>query len=241
MYLDAGDRQAAGSVAEGMPSNSDTSVMLAAYDGDYRTAAAHKGEFIYQIGPTEYSYWMAVDNFAIESGTIDQTIGLLREKLSLHEGATSVTIPGWWDTAGAVVLAHLLKIKGDRAALTPLLLSLKVFADHDENPPAVFHGTLQVLSGDRDAASELFAAAYRSDHFYTWWIRQRDPILAELRKDARYLAGFQIELDRVAKQQKLLEGMRDKGEVPRRSAGNAAKTGGLVQFVADRNKIGASQ
>jgi TolB-like protein/DNA-binding winged helix-turn-helix (wHTH) protein/Tfp pilus assembly protein PilF len=226
MYLDAGDRQAAGSVAEGMPSNSDTSVMLAAYDGDYRTAAAHKGEFIYQIGPTEYSYWMAVDNLAIESGTIDQTIGLLREKLSLHEGATSVTIPGWWDTIGAVVLAHLLKIKGDRAALTPLLLSLKVFADHDENPPGVFHGTVQALSGDRDAAIELFAAAYRSDHYYTWWIRQRDPLLAELRKDARYLAGFQIELDRVAKQQKILEEMRDKGEVPRRSAGNAAKTGG---------------
>ncbi len=226
MYLDADDRQAAGSVAEGMPANSDASVMLAAYDGDYRSAAAHQGEWMYPMGPSVYSYWMAVDSLAIESGTIDQTIALLREKLSLHERATSVTLPGGWDSIiGAVVLAHLLKVKGDRAALAPLLLSLKVFADRDENPPGVFHGTVQALSGDREAAIDSFTAAYRKDHYYTWWIRLRDPLLAELRKDPRYLAAFQIELDRVATQQKILKEMRDKGEVPRRSALSAAASG----------------
>lgn len=226
MYLDAGDRQAAGSVAEGIPGNSDTSVMLAAYDGNYRSAAAHQGNWIYPMGPPIYSYWMAVDNLAVESGTIDQTIASLRERLSLKEGATSVTIPGDWDTIPAFVLAHLLKIKGDRAALAPLLLSFKVFADRDENPPGVLHGAVQALSGEREAAIESFTAAYRSGHFYTWWIRQRvDPSLAELRKDPRYLAAFQIELDRVATQQKILDTMRERGEVPRRSALSAAVPG----------------
>ena len=147
MYLDVADRQAAGSVAEGMPSNWDTTVMLAAHDGDYRTAAAHQGKWMYPMGPPEYSYWMSFDSLAIQSGTIDQAIALLRDKLSLHEGSTSVTIPGGADSIAALVLTHLLKIKGDRAALAPLLLSLKVFADRDESPPGVLHGTVQLLSG----------------------------------------------------------------------------------------------
>jgi TolB-like protein/DNA-binding winged helix-turn-helix (wHTH) protein/Tfp pilus assembly protein PilF len=225
MYLDVDDRQAAGSVAEGMPSNSDTSVMLAAYDRDYRTAANHQGEFIYQMGPTEYSYWMAVDSVAIDSGTIDQTIALLRERLSLHEGSTSVSMPGAFDFGAAFVLAHLLKIKGDRAALAPLLPTLEAVADRWEDKPGVMQGLVQLLSGDQEAAIDLFTADFRRNHSNTWWVRLRDPMLVELRKNPRYLAGFQIELDRVAKQRKILEDMRDKGEVPRRSALSAAAPG----------------
>ena len=69
------------------------------------------------------------------------------------------------------------------------------------------------------------AACIAVHHYYTWWLRQRDPMSRELRQDARYLAAFQLELDRVAKQRKILEELRDKGEVPRRSALSAAAPG----------------
>jgi len=208
MYLDAGDRQAAASVAESMPPNSDTTVMLAAYDRDFGKAAVHEGEWAYEIGPTVYSYWVSRETVAIQSGAIDQTI----ESLEWSKNPTSLDA-----FAPALVLAHLLKVRGKRAELALLLPKLKEYADRNEPEPGAFHGLVQFLSGDNQAAIDSITAGFRRGHSVAWWVRERDPMLTELRDDARYRAGFQMEFERAAKQRKLLEEMRDKGEVPRRS------------------------
>jgi TolB-like protein/DNA-binding winged helix-turn-helix (wHTH) protein/Tfp pilus assembly protein PilF len=211
MYLDVGDRQAAGSVAESLPPNSDTTVMLAAYDRDFGKAGIHQGEWMYPVGPTVYSYWVSRETVALQSGAVDQTI----ESLEWSKNAISLDT---FDFAPALVLAHLLKVRGKSAELNLLLPKLKAFADGAEAEPDTFHGLVEYLSGDNQAAIDSFTAGFRRRHSAAWWVRERDPMLTELRNDARYRAGFQMELDRAAKQRKLLEEMRDKGEVPRRSA-----------------------
>lgn len=225
MYLDLGDRRAAGAVAEGAPGGNYTSLLLAAYDRNYARGASRTGPWLYANGLVHYAYAVSVMGHAVESGKLEQTIKSLRAELSIKDASASAMIAiDESNSASAYALAYLLHLKGDPVSAAPLLLAMKAFAERSDEA-ALLLPSVQILSGDREAAIKGLVAAFRRHHFHSWWIRQRDPVLDDIRDDPRYRAADQVDLDRVAEQRRLLEAMREKAEVPRRD---------LVSYVPPR-------
>jgi hypothetical protein len=146
----------------------------------------------------------------------------MRDVLSMAPSASRVVVAtDDFEWAPALEVIYLLKRKGELAAASTLTTQLMPHAN-DQGDASIIGNVLRLLAGDREAAIMGFAQAFREKHYHSWWIRQRDPMLDEIRDDPRYRAAFQIELDRVAEQRSLLETMRAKGDVPQRHRKAAA-------------------
>jgi TolB-like protein/DNA-binding winged helix-turn-helix (wHTH) protein/Tfp pilus assembly protein PilF len=225
MYLDVGDRQAAGSVAVGVPEKSASTVMLAAYDRHFRSAAGLRGEWLEQFIASKYAYYISVWAVAEQAGFADHNIPALRKELSLNEGLQNVVLPNDVDRVAVFELGLLLSRRSDRSEFARLIVALKAWADRIEDHSGIMHAEVQALAGERNAAIESLTVDLRKDHSNEWWVRERDPVLAPLRNDPRFMALLDIEHERVAKQRKLLERMRQQGDVPRRSVRGTSSPG----------------
>ena len=221
MYLDIGDRQAAQSVAAGLPADSEANIMLAAYDRDFQKAAAHDDpDMTFEV--TEFAYWISLDAAARQSGAIAKTVSRLRKAFPL-DNVKNGTAPNSEYDAALTVIGDLLRAQGDRAGLIPILPPLKALLDKNESRSGWGHSYLRLLSGDPDGALTLLAIDIRRQHSLEWWILERDPLWADLRNDARFrdIVGFARE--QAAQQREILERMRQQGEVPRRAANDSAR------------------
>jgi transcriptional activator of cad operon len=215
MYLDIGDKQAAQSVAVGLPTDSASNIMLALYGLNFQRAAAHFGDWAFTTAASEYAYWISVDAAARQSGTIAKTLARLRQEFSLSNVKDGVAPSGEYDAA-FFVMADLLRAKGDQAGLAQVLPPLKSLVDKNESRSGSAHGALHLLSGDPDGALALLAIDMRRQHSGTSWILERDPIWAGVRNDPRFRDILATEREKIAQQREMLERMRQRGEVPRR-------------------------
>ena len=96
-----------------------------------------------------------------------------------------------WGIMGAVNLAHLHKSNGDTRAAQELLVKARAYIEFkiDEPPVSVsLYVLAQIASveGNNDAAIEYFRKAVDAGWTKAWFGRI-DPIMADLRKDARYM------------------------------------------------------
>jgi hypothetical protein len=230
MYLDADDRKAAGDVVAVFPNDSSAIILLAAYDGDYRTAAAtprDNGTLGFGFEVTNRAYWISVRAAALQDGSLPQSIAKLRNRIALPEGQESAVIGPDPKIGGLFTLAYWLRVHGDRPAADRLNLALRHWVDRYDTPPSLLHGVVQVLAGERDAALKSLAAETRGSHLYFWWLLERDPIWAPLRADPRFQAALATERQYATRQRAIIEQMRQRGEVPRRGAGS----GQVVRLV----------
>jgi hypothetical protein len=99
-----------------------------------------------------------------------------------------------WGNLGAVNLAHLRSRNGDTLAAQEMLSEAREFIGSDRTHIEVwFDGNvsyvlaqISAIEGNNDAALEHFRQAVESGWIRPWFGRI-DPIMADLRKDARYL------------------------------------------------------
>ena len=231
MYLDLGDRQAAKSVAVGAPADSQSTVLLAAYDRDFQKAAAHYGDWM-NFDEPQVAYWISVDAAARQSGTVAKTIARLRAEFPLSAVKNGTAPRGEFDAALTIV-GDLLRAQGDQASLAQVLPPLKALLDKNERRSGWAHGYFNVLAGDPDGALALLAINIHRQHLGIWWILERDPIWADLRNDIRFRDALAIEHKRVAEQRAILERMRQSGEVSRRNGDNHMR----VAFDTARKKL----
>jgi hypothetical protein len=223
MYLDIGDRQAAQSVAAGLPAESSaTNILLAAYDRNFQKAVAREVNWDEIIDVAELSYWISLDAAAREGGTIAKTLARLQKEFPLDKVTNGTAPDGEYDAA-LTIIADLLRAQGDQAALSRVLPPLKALLDKNESRSGWAHSYLKLLSGDPDGALALLAIDSRRQHFTTWWIRDRDPFWADLRNDPRFRDILEFESAQAAQQREILERMRQRGEVPIRSADLTAR------------------
>jgi hypothetical protein len=221
MYLDIGDRQAAQSVAEGLPADSEANIMLAAYDRDFQKAAARDDPDL-SFEESEFAYWVSLDAAARQSGAIGKVVSRLRKEFPLGN-VKNGTAPNQEYDAALTVIGDLLRAQGDRAGAMQVLPALKSLLDKNESRSGWGHSYLKLLSGDPDGALALLAIDVRHQHATIWWILERDPQWADLRNDARFREIVRFEREQAARQREILERMRQQGEVPRRAANDSAR------------------
>jgi transcriptional activator of cad operon len=221
MYLDIGDRQAAQSVAAGLPADSEANIMLAAYDRDFQKAAARDDPDV-SFEVTEFAYWISLDAAARQSGAIAKVVSRLRKEFPLDNVKNGTAPNSEYDPA-LTVIGDLLRAQGDRAGLIPILPPLKALLDKNESRSGWGHSYLRLLSGDPDGALALLAIDIRRQHSLEWWVLERDPHWADPRNDARFREIVRFAREQAARQREILERMRQQGEVPRRAASNSTR------------------
>jgi transcriptional activator of cad operon len=221
MYLDIGDRQAAQSVAAGLPADSEAHIMLAAYDRDFQKASGDNFPSV-DFEVPELAYWISLDAAARQSGTIAETLSRLRREYPLVN-VKNGTAPSSEYDAALTIIGDLLRAQGDRAGINQVLPPLKALLDKNESRSGWGHSYLKLLSGDPDGALALLAIDVRHQHSTTWWILERDPLWTDLRNDARFREIVRFARAQAAQQREILERMRQQGEVPRRAANNSAR------------------
>jgi hypothetical protein len=221
MYLDIGDRQAAQSVAAGLPADSEANIILAAYDRDFQKAAGRDDPDL-RFEVSEFAYWISLDAAARQSGAIAKVISRLRKEFTLRNVKDGTAPNGEYDAA-LTIIGDLLRAQGGRAGVIQVLPSLKALLDKNESRSGWGHSYLRLLSGDPDGALALLAIDIRRQHSIEWWILERDPLWADLRNDVRFrdIVGFARE--QAAQQPEIVERMRQQGEVPRRAAIDGAR------------------
>ena len=222
MYLDLGDEPAAREVAEGTRSSRETErLLLALYRGDWRTA----GEVAYSPAGKEYNLaesWgaaEAVRDHALQTGDYRRGIAFLEERYKLRGTDPKLDITNF---RAAAYLAQLLRASGDPVRAKGLLDRLP--AEIDASIPrfeSVFalrtKATVQLLSGDRQAALRTLAASFAANDLMQWWYTlNHDPLWKPLHDDPVFQAlGAQVR-SRVAQEQAELAELRRTGRIARR-------------------------
>jgi hypothetical protein len=180
---------------------------------------------------SEIAYWISLDAATRQSGAIAKVISRLRKEFPLDNVKDGTAPNGEYDAA-LTIIGDLLRAQGDRAGVIQVLPALKALLDKNESRSGWGHSYLRLLSGDPDGALALLAIDMRHQHSIEWWILERDPLWADLRNDTRFrdIVGFARE--QAAQQRKILERMRQQGEVPRRGANNSAReTSHLTRYT----------
>ena len=222
MYLDLGDEPAAREVAEGTESSRETErLLLALYRGDWRTA----GEVAYSPAGKEYNLaesWgaaEAVRDHALQTGDYRRGIAFLEERYKLRGTDPKLDITNF---RAAAYLAQLLRASGDPVRAKGLLDRLP--AEIDASIPrfeSVFalrtKATVQLLSGDRQAALRTLAASFAANDLMQWWYTlNHDPLWKPLHDDPVFKALAAQVRSRVAQEQAELAELRRTGRIARR-------------------------
>jgi TolB-like protein/DNA-binding winged helix-turn-helix (wHTH) protein len=223
LYLDVGDRQAAQNVAARLPTDTPAiNILLSAYDLNFQKAVSREVDWETTSNVAELCYWISLDAAARQGGTIAKTLARLQKEYPA-EKVTNGTAPDGAYDAALTVTADLLRAQGDQAALSRVLPPLKALLDKNESRSGWAHSYLKLVSGDPDGALALLAIDSRRQHLPTWWLLDRDPFWADLRNDPRFRDILEFESAQAAQQREILERMRQRGEVPIRSADLTAR------------------
>ena len=220
MYLDLDDPQAAEHVLRGVRARADADVELAKYRRDVRRAA----EIAY--GLSDDDDWAAgpfstlgeaICDAAAQSGDFARAIQLLESKYATGEG------PVMRRRGVSVVYAVTLKLAGDteRSARVARNLLVALTAEEVGRPKDWFsreRAAMFAVLGEDAKAMELLEDSQRMKLFTRWWYTgELDPLYARLHSDPRFKALVERAKQHREQQRALLEEMRNKGVVPRRT------------------------
>jgi TolB-like protein/predicted Zn-dependent protease len=219
MYLDLDDPQAAEHVLRGVRVRSDADVELAEYRRDVRRAA----EIAYGLDDANWTsgpfspLGEAICDAAAQSGDYARALQTLESKYATGKG------PVLRRRGVTIVYAVALKLTGDseRSSRVAKNLLVALTAEEVGRPKDWFSreraATFAVL-GDDVKAMELLEASQRMKQFGRWWYTgELDPLYAHLHSDPRFKALVERAKQHRAQQRALLEEMRNKGVVPRRT------------------------
>ena len=215
MYLDIGDRRAAGTFARGQLDVAGVGIMLSTFDRDFSKDSTENKDWVADESFVS-SHVSAMAFAAKDPQRAERAIASLRKSLSIKEGRESVDFTDGAHIGDIIELGFLLKLRGHRDAAAGLAATLLRWADRNEKLGGIFHGVAHQLAGERDAALESLAAEMRQGHLSAWWIIERNPVWDGVRDDPRYEAIMSDLRQHSAAQRSLLENMRRSGEVPPR-------------------------
>lgn len=163
---------------------------------------------------------------ATRLGQVEPSRESLERRIRLHwdAGGAPAFSDRSHDKANVVALGAVYMLEGDRdrgRRLIEAAVEQIMREAHEEGRGEMWYaGTLPAALawlGDRDAAIAALQRSFASGAHNNWWYRlEYEPAFDELRNDPRFAALLSQERNRAAAQRDLLEGMRRRGEVPRR-------------------------
>jgi hypothetical protein len=196
-------------------------VKIAQYRGDARRAAelAWKVEDDWETAPVA-PISEALRDGAIATGDYARVLERLEARYALQ--ATDAE-PRVWSRGLGLVYAHTLLLAGEtqrgRKLATSILVQLEAESvGRTENWFCRERAAAFAILGDDERALAELAIAQKMRKYYRWWyLAERDPLFAHLRSDPRFRALTDQASKYRIEQRALLEQMRRKGEVPKRS------------------------
>jgi TolB-like protein/Tfp pilus assembly protein PilF len=221
VYLDVDDPAAATAVLGTSPDDAPGLLKIAQYRGDRRRAAelARSVTLDMETAPVA-PVSEALRDEAIATGDYGQALKQLEARYAMQ---TSGTGPRMWSRGLGLVYAHTLVLAGETQRGRKLATSILVQLDAEsvgrtENWLSRERAAAFAILGEDERALAELANAQKMRKFYRWWyLAERDPLFERFRSDPRFQAlAQQARKHRVA-QRALVEQMRRKGEVPKRT------------------------
>jgi DNA-binding winged helix-turn-helix (wHTH) protein/TolB-like protein/tetratricopeptide (TPR) repeat protein len=221
IYLDLDDPAAAMAVLGESPQAISAQVKIAQYRGDARRAAelAWKVEEDRETAPVA-PIAEALRDGAIATGDYARVLQQLEARYAMQ--ATDAE-PRLWSRGIGLVYAHTLVLAGETQRGRKLALSILVQLEAEsvgrtENWFCRERAAAFAILGDDERALAELAIAQKMRKYYRWWyLAERDPLFAHLRSDPRFRALTDQASKYRIEQRTLLEQMRRRGEVPKRS------------------------
>ncbi len=220
MYLDLDDPQAAEHVLHGVRARSDADVDLAKYRRDVRRAAGIayglSDDDDFDSGPYA-PLAEAICDAAVQSGDFARAVVWLESKYASGESSLPRR------RGVSIAYAVTLKFAGDaeRSGRVARSLLATLEAEGVGRPKNWFgreQAAIFAVLGDDAKAMELLEDSQRMRHFARWWYTgEIDPLYEHLHADPRFKALAARAKEHRAQQRALLEEMRNKGVVPRRT------------------------
>jgi DNA-binding winged helix-turn-helix (wHTH) protein/TolB-like protein len=226
VYLDLDDPVAAMAVLGKTPDYEAAEVKIAQYQRDPHRAAEQARSLTgyWQTGPIA-PVAEAIRDDAIATGDYAPALKIFEERYSMMAG----TGPRVWSRGLGLVYAHTLVLAGEtqrgRKLATSILVQLEAEAvGRTENWFCRERAAAFAVLGDDERALAELAIAQKMKKFYRWWyLAELDPLYAHLRSDPRFQQLAQQAKKHRAEQRALVEQMRRKGEVPKRTSNAVAQ------------------
>ncbi|HSN72055.1 MAG TPA: tetratricopeptide repeat protein, partial [Steroidobacteraceae bacterium] len=227
-YLDMGDIAAAEELAAELDVRDGPGrVALALARGDVREAQRLASmSFAPVTGLNASMLTNALMLAAVRIGQVEPSRESLERRIGLHWDASGAPTfsDRSHDKANVVALGAVYMLEGDRdrgrRLIEAAVQQIMREAHEDGRGEMWYAGTLPAALawlGDGDAAIAALQRSFASGAHNNWWHRlEYEPAFDELRQDPRFEAMLSEERNRADAQRDLLEGMRRRGEVPRR-------------------------
>jgi TolB-like protein/DNA-binding winged helix-turn-helix (wHTH) protein/Tfp pilus assembly protein PilF len=220
VYLDLDDPVAAMAVLGKTPDYEAAEVKIAQYQRDRRRAAelARSLAVQWQTGPIA-PVAEALRDDAIATGDYAPALKLLEARYSMMAG----TGPRMWSRGLGLVYAHTLVLAGEaqrgRKLATSILVQLEAESvGRTENWFCRERAAAFAILGDDELALAELAIAQKMKKLYRWWyLAELDPLYEHLRSDPRFQELAERASKHRVEQRALVEQMRRKGEVPKRT------------------------
>jgi hypothetical protein len=221
VYLDVDDPAAAMAVLNKATDSVSAQVKIAQYQRDRRRAAqlARSVTDDRETAPLA-PVAEALRDDAIATGDYAPALKRLEARYSI---STSGTGPRAWSRGLGLVYAHTLVLAGEaqrgRKLATSILVQLEAESvGRTENWFCRERAAAFVILGDDERALAELAIAQKMKKFYRWWyLAELDPLYERLRSDPRFQELAQQARKHRIEQRALVEQMRRKGEVPKRT------------------------
>jgi len=232
-YLDIDDAAAATDVAAGTAISAATSApALELHAGNWRAAglAAQREESFTFDAFEAHGSPEALRDMALHTRDYATAERLLCTRYAMSlEGPVRVDLSNFrtW-----VLLAHLQLLHGQAARAQDILESVIAWIDADRVYGPVYNlrtrGQAMMLLGRREDALRDLAASFRVDHDHVeWWYTiERDPIWDDVRDFPEFRALAANAKRFAAGERAAVEGLRSRGEIPRRPASMQAVVAG---------------
>ncbi|HKU16423.1 MAG TPA: winged helix-turn-helix domain-containing protein [Steroidobacteraceae bacterium] len=224
IYLDIEDAAAAKTVLrEGSdPDHVGALVKLAQYERNTRRAAelARSVDPVFLEGGPVSPMAEALRDEAIRTGDFAPALEILEASYATY---ASPNEPRMWGRGLGLVYAHTLVLAGQAQRGHKLATSILAQLDTEsvgraENWLCRERAAAFAVLGDDERTLEQLAISLKVRKFYRWWyLAELDPLYEHLRADRRFQALARQAKQHRSEQRALVEEMRRKGEVPKRS------------------------
>jgi DNA-binding winged helix-turn-helix (wHTH) protein/TolB-like protein/Tfp pilus assembly protein PilF len=221
IYLDLDDPVAATALIDKSPDDAPAQVKIAQYQHDPRRAAelAWSVHNDTETAPTA-PIAEALRDGAIASGDYARVLKQFEARYAIQ--ATEAE-PRVWSRGLGLVYAHTLVLAGETERGRKLATSILVQLDAEsvgrtENWFCRERAAAFTILGDDERALAELAIAQSMGKYYRWrYLAELDPLFARFRSEPRFRALAEQARKYRVEQRALLEQMRSKGEVPKRS------------------------
>jgi DNA-binding winged-HTH domains len=221
VYLDVDDPVAAMAVLGKSPDSVSAQIKIAQYQRNRRRAAElASGVTDYRETAPMAPVAEALRDGAIATGDYAPVLKQLEARYSM---STSGTGPRVWSRGLGLVYAHTLVLAGEtqrgRKLATSILVQLEAESvGRTENWFCRERAAAFAILGDDERALAELATTQKMRKFYRWWYTaELDPLYEHLRSDSRFQELAERASKHRVEQRALVEQMRRKGEVPKRT------------------------